>query len=91
MVLTTLLLILAIFALDWQENANLKMIISAVEPQEEVVPISRAANTNCCLQHALQATEKSKYNPLPMAQALQSNLLLLAKHDSANHLAVTHL
>lgn len=94
MVLTTLLLILAVHLLDWQERTSFQsmMIVEkAAEPKAESV--GAAVYTDCCLQHALQAAEggviyTGQIHPENMVQLFNHHPLLLPLSDSTKQIAV---
>ena len=57
MVLTVLLLVLAILALNWQERMGRQTSV-AKHQQSQRKPLTRAvAYVDCCLYHALEAAE----------------------------------
>ncbi|MCX2738451.1 hypothetical protein [Pontibacter anaerobius] len=93
MVLTTLLLVLATLALDWQERAALKRMLAAAEPEKEMTSAKLSVYTNCCLQHALHAAEGhgelvGRTHPANLMQVFEQGSLLLLKSDSTKHIAV---
>ena len=88
MVLTTLLLVLAILAMDWQErSAQQNMVLAEVELEEKVeaMPVSAPVYTDCCLQHALQAAEGNAAEVQHLV--FSRGPLLLLPSDSTRHLA----
>ncbi|OKL38998.1 hypothetical protein [Pontibacter flavimaris] len=87
MVLTTLLLVLAVLAQDWQEGVGQKSKVAAA-------PVKEPVYAGCCLQHALQAAEggntrTGQIHPRHVGQVLQFGPLLLLQADSARQMAAS--
>lgn len=90
MVLTTLLLVLAILALDWQERLIQEkdaLASSVPDAKADVTLESKPLHADCCLKHALQATEAE---PGAMKSGFNQRTLFLLPTDSAKHIAVVH-
>lgn len=90
MVLTTLLLVLAILALDWQErNGQEKDVLTNAwqEMSTEIMPVNASLHADCCLKHALQAAEAE---PEAIEPGFSQRTLFLLPTDSSEHIAVVH-
>ncbi|WP_148561648.1 hypothetical protein [Pontibacter korlensis] len=63
MILTTLLLILAVLAMDWQKEDYTDKVSTAVVTSNTTTDTSETnqlLNTSCCLEHALEAAEAGR-------------------------------
>ncbi|WP_266203966.1 hypothetical protein [Pontibacter kalidii] len=94
MVLTTLLLVLAILALHWQEGVGQKSRVADGDPKEEAAPVKEPVYADCCLQHALQAAEggdtfTGQIHLKHVEQVFQLGTLMLLEADSARHIAAS--
>ncbi|TPE44862.1 hypothetical protein [Pontibacter mangrovi] len=92
MVLTTLLLVLAVYVINLPENSALDNWLPAARAQAMVTQTEMQPSVSCCLQHALQATEVSGAAAESMVQrrfveVFSHEPRLLVQYDSMAQLA----
>ncbi|WP_276497717.1 hypothetical protein [Pontibacter litorisediminis] len=91
MVLTTLLLVLAVLLMHWQEKAVLRGSILAKALEVSMAPAKTVAYTHCCLYHGLQAAKGARVYAngiLPQDVVQTVNLKALQQNDSISHTGV---
>lgn len=88
MVLTILLLVLAILAMNWQERISRQTPV-AKHQQSQRKPLTRAvAYADCCLYHALEAAEgRGTYTTGGDERQVFKAGMMQLQLDSAAHLA----